>query len=220
MKEVFIIADNIFSPLATTTAENFIQLKNNISSVKEHNDVRIADEPFYASLFNADENFIEDANQFTKFEQMLIASIQQALQNSDVDSLDEKTLLIISTTKGNISLLETNKLTENLQERIALTTSAKLVADHFKCVNQPLVISNACISGLLAIITAMRLIRFGKYENVIVAGADVISKFIFSGFQSFQALSSTMCKPFDKNRDGINLGEGAATVNSFFKQTK
>ena len=54
--------------------------------------------------------------------------------------------------------------------------------------------------------------KINQYENVIVAGADVITKFILSGFQSFQALSKNICKPFDKNRDGINLGEGAATV--------
>jgi 3-oxoacyl-[acyl-carrier-protein] synthase-1 len=97
-------------------------------------------------------------------------------------------------------------------KRIALHTSAKLVAEYFGFVNQPLVVSNACISGLLGIITAMRLIKSNQYENIIIAGADVITKFVFSGFQSFQALSNNICKPFDKNRDGINLGEGATTV--------
>ena len=124
----------------------------------------------------------------------------------------KKTLLIISTTKGNISLLETEEYNNALKQRIALHTSAKLIAKHFHFTNGPLIVSNACISGLLGIITAMRLIRANQYENIIVAGADVITKFVLSGFQSFGALSNDVCKPFDKNRTGINLGEGAATI--------
>ena len=65
---------------------------------------------------------------------------------------------------------------------------------------------------MLAILTGMRLIQSGQYKNVVVAGADVISKFVLSGFQSFQAISASPCKPFDAARDGINLGEGAGTV--------
>ncbi|MDQ2753870.1 MAG: beta-ketoacyl synthase, partial [Bacteroidota bacterium] len=119
---------------------------------------------------------------------------------------------IISTTKGNISLLETEEYNPSLQKRIALHTSARLIAKQFHFTNQPLVVSNACISGMLAMITAMRLISANQYENIVVAGADVITKFVLSGFQSFGALSNDICKPFDKNRAGINLGEGAATV--------
>jgi 3-oxoacyl-[acyl-carrier-protein] synthase-1 len=93
-----------------------------------------------------------------------------------------------------------------------LHTSAKLVADHFGFKNTPVVVSNACISGTVAILTGMRLIRSGVYESAVIAGADVVSKFILSGFQSFQAISPKPCKPFDAERDGITLGEGAATV--------
>jgi 3-oxoacyl-[acyl-carrier-protein] synthase-1 len=76
----------------------------------------------------------------------------------------------------------------------------------------PVIVSNACISGVLGIITAMRLLRSGRYHNAVIAGADVISKFILSGFQSFQALSPQQCKPFDQAHDGLNLGEGAGTI--------
>jgi 3-oxoacyl-[acyl-carrier-protein] synthase-1 len=210
MKEVFIIADNIISPLANTTEENFFKLGQNISAVKQYNNRHIAYEPFYASMF--DDNDFKNNNNYTKFEQLLIASVDEALKQTDVNPSNKKTLLIISTTKGNISLLETKEYDAELKKRIALHTSAKIVADHFNFIVQPLIVSNACISGLLAIITAMRFIQANQYANIIVAGADVITKFVLSGFQSFQALSNNICKPFDKNRDGINLGEGAATV--------
>jgi 3-oxoacyl-[acyl-carrier-protein] synthase I len=212
-RDVYVVADNVLSPLGKTTADNFLELKKNRSAVKQHHHPAISTKPFYASLFETDEKFThQNSDGYTKFEQLLIASIADALNNSGFDSSDKKTILILSSTKGNISLLETENNTPELQKRIALSTSAKLVADYFGFINTPIIISNACISGVMGIITGMRLLRTGQYENAIVAGADVISSFILSGFESFQALSSQVCKPFDKLRDGLNLGEGAGTI--------
>jgi 3-oxoacyl-[acyl-carrier-protein] synthase-1 len=90
-----------------------------------------------------------------------------------------------------------------LQNRLPVTVSL---------LNEPLVVSNACISGLLGMIVGMRLIQSGQYEHAVVAGADVVSKFVLSGFQSFHAISNEPCKPFDEARNGINLGEAAGTV--------
>ena len=212
-QDVFIVADNVSSPLGKTTAENFSKLKKNVSAVKQHYDALISSQPFYASLFDKDECFIKnDEHNYTKFEQLLIASIQEALQDSQINANDKKTVFIISSTKGNIGLLETETNNVELKRRIALATSAKLVAEYFGFANRPIIVSNACISGVLGIITGMRLLRSGQYENAVIAGADVISEFILSGFQSFQALSPQICKPFDKSRDGLNLGEGAGTI--------
>ena len=213
MMDVFIIADNIFSPLGLSSAENFTQLKKSVSGVKKQDDVEMSEQPFYASLFDK-KDLINDTltNKYTKFENLLIGSISNALEAAAIDCGDKKTVLIISSTKGNISLLENETFSKELNKRIALNTSAKLVAEHFHFINEPVVISNACISGLLAIITGMRMLQSGKYENAVIAGADVISKFVLSGFQSFQAISGDHCKPFDAARNGINLGEGAGTV--------
>lgn len=213
MTEIFVSSDNIFSPIGSTTAENFSKLKNNVSGVKQHHDSKMSDQPFQASLF-AQTNLGTDSYQknYTKFENLLIASISDALSKSRVIPADEKTILIISSTKGNVSLLEAEETSEDLSSRISLNTSASKVAGHFQFVNQPIIISNACISGILAILTGMRLIQSGQYEHAVVAGADVISRFVLSGFQSFQAVSQLPCKPFDAARDGINLGEAAATV--------
>ena len=210
LPEVFIIADNILSPLGCTTAENLDALKKNISGVKQYAHLPYSDEPIAASLFD-DNNYTIDKS-YTKFENLLISSISNAVAENKGIVDDEKTILIISTTKGNISLIETELHTEALHTRIALHTSAQLVANHFGFKNQPIVVSNACISGVLAILTGMRLIRSGAYEHAVIAGADVVSRFVLSGFQSFHALSDTICKPFDKGRNGLNLGEGAATV--------
>jgi len=210
--DVFVVADNVLSPLGKTTAENFSKLKDDNTGIKLHHNTNISTNPFYASLFNKDERFINGEHIYSKFEQLLIASIGDALKNSGMDAADKKTVLIVSTTKGNIGLLETETFDEALKKRIALPASAKLVAHHFGFINQPIIVSNACISGVLGIITGMRLLRSGQYENAVIVGADVISKFIVSGFESFQALSPNPCRPFDQSRDGLNLGEGAATI--------
>jgi len=215
MKEpdVFVVADNVLSPIGKTTDENFSNLKENISGVRQIADAAISPQPFFASLFDKGEQFITaDGHDYTKFEQLLIASIATALQGSGIDVRDKKTVLIISSTKGNINLLEDEPNHPELNKRISLPGSAKLVAEHFGFQTQPLVVSNACISGVLGIITGMRLLRSGAYETAVIAGADVISKFIMSGFESFKALSPQLCKPFDEQHDGLNLGEGAGTV--------
>ncbi|GAA4083776.1 beta-ketoacyl-[acyl-carrier-protein] synthase family protein [Mucilaginibacter panaciglaebae] len=212
MPGVYIVADNIYSPIGTTTAQNFERIKQGISGIQRHQDEAISDTDFYASLFNYKENTYFKTLLNSKFESLLIASVEVALKDLDIDVTGDKTILIISSTKGNISLLETNPEDADLPDKIALHTSAKIVASHFGFVNQPLIVSNACISGIMGILTGMRLLQSGRYETAVVVGADEISKFVLSGFQSFQAVSNEPCKPFDQNRTGITLGEGAATM--------
>jgi len=216
-KPVFVNAHNIISPLGISSKENFEAILKGSSGVKLQDRKDIDDEPFYASLIENkmlhDVAGIDQAdNKYTRFEVLLIASLQEALKESSVNITDEKTILIFSTTKGNIALLENNEATPELLERISLFHSAKLVAQKFKNPNAPIVISNACISGIAALMFAKRLLETGAYENAVVIGADTITKFVFSGFKSFRALSNSRCKPFSADRDGINLGEAAATI--------
>lgn len=216
MSEVFIVAENIVSPLGITAAENFAQLKKAVSGIQLHTSESLSSEPVHAALFSDAQKFPVKENKstkYTKFEQLLIASVEDALSKAHVDVKNKKTLLIVSSTKGNISLVETAEtVNDELKKRIAIHTSAQLVADYFQFTSKPVVISHACVSGLAAIITAMRLMQSGQYDTAVVVGADIITKFILSGFQSFQAVSAEPCKPFDADRNGITLGEGAATV--------
>jgi 3-oxoacyl-[acyl-carrier-protein] synthase II len=74
------------------------------------------------------------------------------------------------------------------------------------------IIANACASGANAIGHAWELLRRGHAERVLAGGYEGLSQLIFSGFDSLQALSPTECRPFDAQRDGLSLGEGAAVV--------
>jgi 3-oxoacyl-[acyl-carrier-protein] synthase II len=73
-------------------------------------------------------------------------------------------------------------------------------------------IANACASGTSAIGHAWELLRAGATDRVLTGGYDAVSLMVFSGFDALQALSPTLCRPFDAARDGLTLGEGAAVL--------
>lgn len=208
MTPVYIAADNITSPLGNTSSENFRQVLAGATGIRQINKPALSPEPFFASMFSD----VPDTGKYTRFEHYCIQSLREALSQTEIQLSSPDTIFILSTTKGNIELIENRLYSEALKERISLYNTAKTIAAHFEAFHKPLVVSNACISGVLAVIIAKRLLQSGQYKHAVVTGADVLSKFVVSGFQSLHAMSNEECKPFDKNRRGINLGECAATI--------
>jgi 3-oxoacyl-[acyl-carrier-protein] synthase-1 len=149
---------------------------------------------------------------YTRLEKIFIVSILNVLIGNSIDPSDPGTIFVFSTTKGNIDLLENHRKSLFEPEKIHLWRMAEMITQFFGNPNKPYIISNACISGSAAIMAASRLIASGRYDHAVVTGGDIISEFVVSGFQSFQALSPEPCKPFDVNRDGLSLGEGCGTV--------
>ena len=74
------------------------------------------------------------------------------------------------------------------------------------------VVANACASGTNAIGHAFELIRSGRYNRVLTGGYDALSELVFVGFDSLQASTPEKCRPFDRARTGMVLGEGAAVL--------
>jgi 3-oxoacyl-[acyl-carrier-protein] synthase II len=74
------------------------------------------------------------------------------------------------------------------------------------------IIANACAAGANAVGHAFEQVRSGRWERALAGGYDALSQLVFSGFDSLQALSPTVCRPFDARRDGLALGEGAAVL--------
>ena len=108
---------------------------------------------------------IGNPNKFTRFEKLLILSISHALKDSEVDIRSEQTGILISTTKGNIDLLDAENHHGFGENRIHLWEAAQQVQAFFENPNVPIVLSNACISGALAVIMASDYIRSGRYNN-------------------------------------------------------
>lgn len=192
----YIIADNIISPLGETSEENYLSVKSGRSGIRAYEPGTYnIPEGFYASLL------------FEDFETLALRSAQKAIANAQKNMGNERlelkgkrTAFILSSTKGNI------------EENISLADSAQRIATQLGIDSKPIVVCNACISGLSALILGNRLIDSDLYDAAIVCGCDTPRQFILSGFQSLKALSPEPCRPFDMERMGLNLGEAAATL--------
>lgn len=212
---IFTSYNNIISPLGFSTQENYQAVSNSIVGVKKIK-LPFSQDEFCVAKISDDKiqehlSKITNADTHTKLEQLSILSIQDVLNQSGIHPKDNRTLLIYSTTKGNIDILE-NAYKNIDNKRVYLSTFAKHLQSYFQLAHTPVVLSNACISGILAIIIAKRFIEQGAYDNVLVCGGDILSEFTISGFKSFNALSNEPSKPFDANRVGINLGEAVSTI--------
>ena len=185
----YIIADNIISPLGETSEDNYLSVKSGRSGIRAYEPGTCnIPEGFYASLL------------FEDFETLVLKSAQKAIGNVQLELKGKRTAFILSSTKGNI------------EENISLADSAQRIASQLGIDSKPIVVCNACISGLSALILGNRLIDSGLYDAAIVCGCDTPRQFILSGFQSLKALSPEPCRPFDMERMGLNLGEAAATL--------
>lgn len=205
-----VISDNITSPLGLTTEQTYKAVCEGKSGLKHYpcedgkggwNDLPF---PIEASLFNKEQWDKIMVDGFSKFESLVLHSVKAAISTLIFNK--ERAILILSSTKGDIELLEKG------EDMSSLADAAKKVSMAIGIENDPIVVCNACISGVSAIILGQRLVDCGNYSNVIVCGADVQSRFIVSGFQALKALSEEPCRPFDIERLGLNLGEAAATI--------
>lgn len=199
----YIIADNIISPLGDTSAANYQAVKSGRSALRGYSGAPFEGcEPFTSALLDRDQRERITLPGLSYFESKAVASARKAM--SSVDMTGGSTRLILSSTKGDSALLGSSSG--------AMGQTAARIASALGVTTQPVVVSNACISGLAAIILGARMIDANQCDYAIIIGCDDISRFVVSGFQSLKAMSPERCRPFDLERNGLNLGEAAATV--------
>ena len=211
---VYLSADNIISSLGFTTEDNLRAIRSYRSGISLQAGKQLADTPIMAACVDS-RSLAEQVRQhrlesFTRIEQLFILSITEVVKQSGVQPGDPGTCILFASTKGNIDRLAHHTSCPPVE--ISLWETARKVSSHFHTNVDFRVLSNACISGLSALIVAKRLLESGAYKSVIVTGADVLSHFITSGFISFKSVSSDRCRPYDEKRDGLNLGEGCGTI--------
>jgi len=199
-----VVATNIISPLGFTTEENYRAVLAGRSALKRYAGLWGLPEPFAASLFNEEQKATLALEGYTFFEALAIRSIRTALTYTSLGNDFSRIVLILSTTKGNIESLG--------EARYYPSEAAQRIAEAIGLTTKPIVVCNACVSGLSAQLLANRLLSANVYDYAIVVGAEVQSKFIVSGFQSLKAVSEEPCRPFDIERNGLNPGEAAATI--------
>lgn len=210
---VYAIATNISSSIGLDVQAHWTAAANKSTGIREYEDAAYSSQPFYASKIDADKwQFIraqtQSAVSLSPFEQLAVFSARQAIDNCDDELSASDTIVILSTTKGNIEWLGHAE-----EQRLPLHYSASVIAAQLGLdKHMPVVVSQACVSGVTALTYALRFLQSGRYKNAVVIGCDRFTKFVLSGFQSFHAIAHAACRPFDAERKGINLGEAAATV--------
>ena len=198
MRKVICIGSHILSPLGDGVSENFSAVLEGESALKLHEGTFGVPEPFVASLLD------RPRTDGPLFNALIVDSARKAAEEAGIDPSDRRCGIVLSSIKGDVEAL-------GLRD-VSLAASARVLADALGNPNPPLVVSNACISGLAALVQGRRMILSGAFDKVIVTGAELQSRFIVCGFQSLKALSSKPCRPFDAERDGLNLGEAVATM--------
>jgi len=205
-----VVSTNIVSPLGMSSQENWRAVMQGRSALRRLENYKGIPLPFVASVFTPEQVEKLAVEGFTRFESLAIRSITEALTHTDLDVHGERTIFILSTTKADVEELGFAAERDGDYHRPAL--SAQRIAEHVGIGGGAIVCCNACISGVSAQILADRLISCGHYDNAVVCGADLVSSFTASGFLSFKSLSNEACRPFDADRQGLNLGEAAATI--------
>lgn len=193
---IYKVADNILSPLGETTEQNYQAVVSGGSALNFGDD-------------RGDWLQSPDALPHDCFESLVVRSVREATHDLPIDLGSRRLVFILSTTKANVGLLGSADAEPSM---LCPGESAQRIADRLGVSTAPIVVCNACISGLSAIILASRLMATGAYDQAVVCGADVLCPFITSGFESLKAVSPAPCRPFDMERTGMNLGEAAATI--------
>ena len=201
MKKVICMGDSILSPLGETVTESFEAVLRGESALQLHEETFGVKEPFVGSLMDRSRWQVSG---LSFFDSIVVEAARRAVEAAGIDPASPRTAFVLSSIKGNIEHIGTQDVT--------LAASARKLVDTFGNPNPPVVVSNACISGLAALLQGRRMLLGGGFDQVVVVGAEVQSRFIVTGFQSLKALSEAPCKPFDAHRDGLNLGEAAAAV--------
>lgn len=184
----------LISPLGTTIAEHAHALLSNNSGIKQ----------VESSGFNNENWFLGKMNELSgDYDALLVKALGSLQSIWDAETLKSpRTGVFVSTTKANMRLLPGD----------TFESTRAIIKKQLHQEVDPVIISNACISGVVAVNVAADYLKAGKFDRAIIIGIDVLSDFIIYGFQSLFALGNEVCKPFDAERKGISLGEACGII--------
>jgi len=219
---VHITGMGIISAIGATVEEAFTSLtecKTGIDKIKHlktiHKDVFVCGEVKHS---NEDLNTIAGTKGANRTTALGLIAVKEALSNAGIKNIKEaRTGFISSTTVAGMCHSELvysdffqNKTNENFIDSHFSGVSTNEIAAEMGIEDYVTTISTACSSAANAVMLGARLIKNNILDRVVVGGVDALSKFTLNGFNTLMILDSEWCKPFDENRKGLNLGEGAA----------
>jgi len=220
-RRVAIVADGIVSPLGFGLTETLQSLQQGRDCVTPVTTFSVEKTRCKTAAQIDDGRLLSSANRrrrerrLHRASYMVMTALAELLEHApDFDP----EIAIVGTTSGGMSFGENfYRALENggacSAALIANYPPQKQIVDAMEKfgINAPAqVIANACASGTNAIGHAFNAIRTGRYQRILAGGYDALSELVFVGFDSLQAATPEKCRPFDSNRSGMVLGEGAA----------
>lgn len=160
---------------------------------------------------------LDDNTLYSRTTLLAMVAAKEAIGMANAgNNAKSKVGFVSSTTVGGMDITEQKYLSENEDNSYLKShpcgDSSKQVADYLKDICYYTTLNTACSSGTNALIHGVRLLKHGILDRVIVGGVDALTMFTLNGFNSLMILDKEDCKPFDANRKGLNLAEGAGYV--------
>lgn len=216
----------MISAIGNNVPESFMSLSHSKTGIGKinHLTTRYKDEFLAGEIKLSNEelaDLVKDNNPaLNRNSYIAMLAAKEAVLHSGIDTSDGlRTGVISSTTVAGMSKTELyyKEMFEKDDHLNVLDThdcgdSTERIADYIGNVDYVTTISTACSSAANAIMLGCRMIKHGLLDRAVVGGVDALSKFTFNGFNTLMILDREWCKPFDENRKGLNLGEGAAFV--------
>jgi 3-oxoacyl-[acyl-carrier-protein] synthase II len=173
------------------------------------------------------EQFISEdkLKSLSRASQMALAATKLAIRDASLSINEMSNMRVgtcVGTTMGSVQTCEIiNELIvlhgrtdfgDELICQVPTHSAPSAMAKEFGICGPSMMFSTACAAGNYAIGYAYDLIRFGRADMVVTGGSDPLSKVAFTGFNQFSAVAPEKCQPFDKNRKGMMVAEGAGLV--------
>lgn len=203
----------------TSAGDSIQKLWENVVSGRSH--VKEMDKALFRDMRSSISGVVEGIEASSEENGRALAFAEWSIVEALVDAcLKGESLhecgIILASANGSMDMLEKyfRDCNENVEYLYKYPMSYLLdqIIDRFEFEGSSSIVSTACASSNLAITAAYDLIQRGIAKRVVICGTEVISTTIFAGFNSLRAVSLNGCAPFDKNRDGMFIGEGAACL--------
>ncbi|MBT3980129.1 MAG: hypothetical protein HOE90_02185 [Bacteriovoracaceae bacterium] len=216
---IFIKGSGVISTSGFSTEELFLNCLKAKSGIVSG--VGFVDGDHLADLTHRFQKKLESGSSAnSKILKMSLNAISQALETAGMDSFDPACDgLIVATTSGLIENWEDSLINSIADQSMKANLDDEPLGMYLFALREilghtgpSLLVTSACAAGGQAISIAGDWIRTGKVKNCLVVGAEVLCQLILNGFRSLKLISEDLCKPFDQNRSGINLAEGAAAL--------
>ncbi len=219
---VHITGMGIISSIGNNVEETYLSLVNSKTGIGPINHLKtIHKDDFVAGEIphsNSELELLAGIKGHNRTTLLGLIAARQAIQQAGIDDIQQaRTGLISSTTVGGMTHTELlykdffeNKYPSNFIESHFCGYGTNVIADQLNVTDFVTTLSTACSSAANAIILGARMLLSGRLDRVIVGGSDALSLFTLNGFNTLMILDPSWCKPFDNERKGLNLGEGAA----------